>query len=522
MSDTFDQQLRDVLRKIIRRSGQKVSSGAIIREFQMESVHPSILRQFNELIKHDSLALNLFETDIHTNIGNLQTKDPQQWLKTFLEKYLTKLALYKEMQQVAKKKHGTSIGTENEINDSKISDILKKVKAATDGYQQLQQQQHQHQQNDTFECSIFKKISINPERPHSRLYFNKLTYESLPVGSKVINCAALPLKRQEQLVVADLIYCIIGITGDYIIAQYATINDNDFSPIIFKISDQIDVSLRNIVQDILPMASHFSIVQKFTQWSSKAHNQILQALSETLQNILNDYRVSISQLEKEHSKNNLNLHKLLYLVRPLMQTLSILADIVEKIIKSDLQGGSILSLLFDEITLQTGDQMAQKMLIELTERASVPYIEMLERWILKGVIIDPYNQFFVTDNGYELGSQDHLVHIDDHDSARYYDSARYWECQYTIQSERIPRFLENDADIILRTGKYLNVIRQCGKPISPLHETLSKLQFSAMAHKHSTFIKHAYHNASKILLQLFLHEYNLMGHISSGKYNIPT
>lgn len=42
-------------------------------------------------------------------------------------------------------------------------------------------------------------------------------------------------------------------------------------------------------------------------------------------------------------------------------------------------------------------------------------------------------------------------------------SADYWEKRYTIRRERIPVFLERVADVILRTGKYLNVIRQCGK-----------------------------------------------------------
>lgn len=510
MSDTFDQQLRDLLRKIIRRSGVKVSSGAIIREFQKDSVNPSILQQFSELIKHDALAMNLFETDGDTNIANLKTQHPEKWLKSFLEKYLVRLSFYKKIHQAQKKKYDTSIEPEDEINNAKISDILKKVKAATVGYQHKQkQQQLQHQQQQSLANGILKQYPINESRPHSLLYFNKTTYDSLPMGSKVINCAALPISRQEQLIVDDLIYCVIGVQGDYIIPQFIANSENDFASISFKISDQIDVSLRNIVQDILPMASHFSVVQKFTQWSSKANNQILQALSEILQNILNDYRVSVTQLEKEHSKHILNLHKLLYLVRPNMQALHILSELVERIIKSDLKGGSILSLLFDEITLQTGDQMSQKMLIELTERASTPYIEMLERWVLKGVIIDPYNHFFISDNGYELGN-DQLIYMED------YDTARYWEYQYTIQNDRVPRFLENDADIILRTGKYLNVIRQCGKQILPPTGT-SKLVFSAMSHKHSTFIKQAYHIASKTLLELFLNENNLMGHISSVK-----
>lgn len=41
-------------------------------------------------------------------------------------------------------------------------------------------------------------------------------------------------------------------------------------------------------------------------------------------------------------------------------------------------------------------------------------------------------------------------------------SADYWAKRYTIRRERIPKFLERVSDHILRAGKYLNVIRQCG------------------------------------------------------------
>ena len=38
----------------------------------------------------------------------------------------------------------------------------------------------------------------------------------------------------------------------------------------------------------------------------------------------------------------------------------------------------------------------------------------------------------------------------------------YWEKRYTIAPHKIPTFLAKVADKLLRTGKYLNVIRQCG------------------------------------------------------------
>lgn len=121
----------------------------------------------------------------------------------------------------------------------------------------------------------------------------------------------------------------------------------------------------------------------------------------------------------------------------------------------------------------------------------------------KGVIIDPYDQFFIIDH-VELCGQDSQI-----------DTT--WESRYVIQLDRVPRFLENDAGIILRTGKYLNVIRQCGREIR-LPSNTSKLYFFAANNSHhSTFIKQAYQHASKTLLELLMKELNLMGHITSVK-----
>lgn len=39
----------------------------------------------------------------------------------------------------------------------------------------------------------------------------------------------------------------------------------------------------------------------------------------------------------------------------------------------------------------------------------------------------------------------------------------YWEKRYTTVPQNIPTFLQHHATVILRTGKYLNVIRQSGK-----------------------------------------------------------
>lgn len=532
----------------------------LVAEFQRQkerAMSRSLLKVFSDIIKHDPLAVQLYNGEFQIN---LRTYRPMECLKRFLESYTEKVSASNRPVQLDLPeipKHRSAVAKASPILEEKepgdrspqpqqshvelpkplpvstrspppftreavsmgdaitphnVSDIMKKVcKAASDGLSRSAQNSSVSGGSPLTEHPHLQHIDgcLTPDivRPHSLWYFNKTAIESIPIAATNQNCAALPIEQQEQLLIDDLLYCFIGIAGTYIKPIITPEAEVGYSSITFQISEQIDISLRDIVKDILPVASYYSTIQKFAQRGCRQNNQVMQALSASLQAILNEYYASVVQLETEQSNNNLNLHKLLYFIRPNMQALEVLARVVSRIGQADMVGGKILTQLYDEKTHLMGDVNAQQMIIDLTERAAVPYIEMLELWILKGVIIDQHNQFFVVDHGDEFntgpmqGKQ---------------DTARYWESRYTIHKERIPRFLDDDADIILRTGKYLNVIRQCGRTISPPAE-LSKLKYVATSQQHSTFIKKAYLHASKTLLQLLVKENNLMGHIFSVK-----
>lgn len=149
-------------------------------------------------------------------------------------------------------------------------------------------------------------------------------------------------------------------------------------------------------------------------------------------------------------------------------------------------------------------------------------MNILQLWIQKGVINDPQQEFLVEDN--EVIRREELPE---------HYSADYWEKRYTIRRERIPRFLEKLSDIILRTGKYLNVIRQCGKKITtpsissssvgitssiiPQQQEVQTIQFSPTNQNYVSIIQNAYHFASKTLLEVLLKENDLMGHLMSVK-----
>ncbi|KAI4462823.1 gamma tubulin complex protein [Holotrichia oblita] len=94
-------------------------------------------------------------------------------------------------------------------------------------------------------------------------------------------------------------------------------------------------------------------------------------------------------------------------------------------------------------------------------------------------------------------------------------SADYWDKKYIIRRERIPKFLEPVADIILRAGKYLNVIRQCGRTLSHKVETI---EYKLEERNYIEAIENAYKYASQTLLDLVMKDQDLLGRLKSVKH----
>ncbi len=90
----------------------------------------------------------------------------------------------------------------------------------------------------------------------------------------------------------------------------------------------------------------------------------------------------------------------------------------------------------------------------------------------------------------------------------------YWERRYSIRSEMIPRFLYQHSDMILRTGKYLNVIQQCEKSItwpSERGEEVEELTYLSNPDQYTQPLEKAHAFASKTLLDLIVRDRDLIG-----------
>lgn len=162
-----------------------------------------------------------------------------------------------------------------------------------------------------------------------------------------------------------------------------------------------------------------------------------------------------------------------------------------------------MSLLHDRSFNYTGDSQAQELCLYLTKAASAPYFEVLERWIYRGIIHDPYSEFMVEEH--ELRKE--KIQEDYND--------RYWDQRYTIVPQQIPSFLQKMADKILSTGKYLNVVRECGHDVTC--PVAKEIIYTLKERAYVEQIEKAFNYASRVLLDFLMDEQELLAHLRSIK-----
>ncbi|KAL4841841.1 hypothetical protein H8958_016737 [Nasalis larvatus] len=319
------------------------------------------------------------------------------------------------------------------------------------------------------------------------------TDTALPIGT-------LPLASQESAVVEDLLYVLVGVDGRYVTAQPLAGRQSR----TFLVDPNLDLSIRELVNRILPVAASYSTVTRFIEEkSSFEYGQVNHALAAAMRTLVKEHLILVSQLEQLHRQGLLSLQKLWFYIQPAMRTMDILASLATSVDKGECLGGSTLSLLHDRSFSYTGDSQAQELCLYLTKAASAPYFEVLEKWIYRGIIHDPYSEFMVEEH--ELRKE--RIQEDYND--------KYWDQRYTIVQQQIPSFLQKVADKILSTGKYLNVVRECGRGVTcPVaKEIIYTLQERAYVEQ----IEKASNYASKVLLDFLMEEKELVAHLRSIK-----
>lgn len=158
-----------------------------------------------------------------------------------------------------------------------------------------------------------------------------------------------------------------------------------------------------------------------------------------------------------------------------------LADIVTDPGTGPVAGGDILGAIQELGERYRGDTELVQFLSHCLEHVGSSYVAMLNAWLATGVAHDPHHEFVVRTVDPRITT---------------INSARYWDARFVVRPGGARQLATRDVQRqVLRTGKFLNVMRACGvdveasaEPVYPVsrllllrgHDAELKLHLSRM------------------------------------------
>ncbi|KAF3454263.1 hypothetical protein FNV43_RR04710 [Rhamnella rubrinervis] len=323
-----------------------------------------------------------------------------------------------------------------------------------------------------------------------------------PGPEKAIGCYNAAV--QELIVIDDLLSALVGIEGRYISIKRVRGKEDNFT---FLLDTSMDLALQELAKRVFPLCESFMLINHFVESRSQFNNGLVNhAFAAALRALLLDYQAMVAQLEHQFRLGRLSLQGLWFFCQPMMGSMRALYTVIQKASSNNFAGSAVLNLLQSQAKAMAGDSAVRSLLEKMVQCASNAYLGILERWVYEGVIDDPYGEFFIAEN----------KSLQKESLTQDYD-AKYWRQRYSLK-DGIPSFLANIAGTILTTGKYLNVMRECGHHVQvPVSENTKLMSFGT-SHHYLECIKAAYDFASNELLNLINEKYDLMGKLQSMKH----
>lgn len=141
----------------------------------------------------------------------------------------------------------------------------------------------------TIPSPTIKLLLLNSKLPSQPSLSWDFSTTSFPADVGPI--ANLPVSSQENLLIEDLLNILMGLHGNYI--EPKELKD-PYDVREFIIADGVNTSLKAIIERILPLASFYSMAQRFVEEKMQfKYGKVNNALAEAIRNILSDYLVSI-------------------------------------------------------------------------------------------------------------------------------------------------------------------------------------------------------------------------------------
>ncbi|XP_050523882.1 gamma-tubulin complex component 2-like [Daktulosphaira vitifoliae] len=346
-----------------------------------------------------------------------------------------------------------------------------------------------------------KEISMKTNTNHAcPLWKNIRKYQGLDYFD-IVSTNTDVSSIEQTFIIEDILCCLQGFHGQFI-KPY-----KHGTSISFKINASIGPEYQCLIPKILRLASAYAIICRYCEENRQGHNgYVNQALACYLEKFIRDYLNFIITLENQHKNGELSLQILFSAAEKQISKMEFISDIISIITKDKKRGGQTLSVLHEKMLECCADEALKNLLDGMAQVSTTPFFDSLEKWMLKGQIFDPCDEFMI-----KCGN---LILSD--------DTEKYWNKCYTIRHEYVPTYLEKYKEIILRTGKYLNAMHNCKHNenfyLSYKPADDEKLVYSLWcSSNYLQIINNSYMFASSTLLNMLLNDYDLMNRLKSIK-----
>ncbi|XP_017039610.1 gamma-tubulin complex component 2 homolog [Drosophila ficusphila] len=320
----------------------------------------------------------------------------------------------------------------------------------------------------------------------------------------------MPLSRQEQLLIRDLIYAFSGVPSSHVkpdieVDKIANMTALDIAKVRFRVDEAFHGSFRVLANDTLPLVGYYISVQSFIEETNMSPNcgRTRLALATAFSDQMQEYYDLQSKLETDQLEKKLNLKDLVRQVKPWLGVLKIFSTMACSS-RGKLNSAQLLTLLDQfprdqNITEPDLKERVSKILAFVTRA----YMKIVQLWTQKGVLYDAQHEFFVEDSepsnamSCTLLAPEKCCHT-------------YWSQRYILHPNRLPAFLLSQVDEIFLAGKYLNILRQCNVTMKLLQLPLS---YTPGETGHVEIIKNSYDLPAKKLLEVLMKEHSLALHL---------
>lgn len=325
---------------------------------------------------------------------------------------------------------------------------------------------------------------------------------------------------KEKILIDEIIGSFLGLEGVHIklVKERDTDGRSNIGNSRFALFGQdgvdFDVSLRKLVEQILPLSTSYVRVQNFisSHHPGYEYGRVMQAFCEALDGLLQDYVTFVVQMErtlrkyKKGSDSSLTMKNIYFQITPSLHSMSILEHATRAV--SEKKGGALINELWSlERLVYMGDVVAKRVLGILLEKSSIPYTKMLSAWLHSGHLEDPYEEFMVKRSS--AGVTDSLAELD----------GDTWVAMFSINEDHVVDGITSDAwtkEKILTTGKYWNAAHACQVDIHTIQglegsiQKIPKLPFNSDSSAIASYIDVMYQSASKVLVRLLKDNFQLI------------